>query len=505
MRQMLYRLVMLLMAALLVVSCGGQQTGGTEPGAAPAPTTPAEAPAPTTDTAAEPTTDTAAEPTTDTAAEPTAEGGLAATSGPAEEGQTEGQTGAISLENPPPVPNAEAARQYSGATIIYYGDSVGLGAEIDQILAQRFTEDTGINVNVIAKPQDATENYAVYQRFFQAQSQDVDVMMLDVIWPAAFAPHLADLSQALATEAQGHYESIIENNTVNGQLVAMPWFADFGMLYYRTDLLEKYGFSAPPTTWDELEQMAQTIQDGEQASNPNFAGFVWQGAAYEGLTCNALEWLASAGGNIIENGQVTVNSPEAVEMLTRAQGWIGTISPQGVTSYREEDARNIFQGGNAAFMRNWPYVYAAASQEDSPIAGNFDVAPLPMAGEEGQHVGTVGGWQLGVSRYSQNQEAAIEFVRYMTSPEVQTYRAVVGSYIPTIPSVAEDPQVLQAMPFLENLADVVRVTRPSNALGENYNQGSTIFFQGVSRILQGQSPEEVLPQVEQQLQRFVQS
>src|SRR5690606_19854360 len=112
---------------------------------------------------------------------------------------------------------------------------------------------------------------------------------------------------------------------------------------------------------------------------------------------------------------------------------------------------------------------------------------------------------LGVSRYSQNQEAAIEFVRYMTSPEVQTYRAVVGSYIPTIPSVAEDPQVLQAMPFLENLADVVRVTRPSNALGENYNQGSTIFFQGVSRILQGQSPEEVLPQVEQQLQRFVQS
>jgi trehalose/maltose transport system substrate-binding protein len=506
MRQMPYRLATLLLAALLVAACSGNQPGpdGATGGATNAP---AEVPAAPTLEGSDPAAPTieAAAPTSGTgAAEPTTDPGLAATSGPAQEGGAQGSTGAITQDNPPPVPNAEAARQHEGATIIYYGDSVGLGAELDQILAARFTEDTGINVNVIAKPQDATENYAVYQRFFQAQSQDVDVMMLDVIWPAAFAPHLVDLSAALSAEAGQHYESIVQNNTVNGQLIAMPWFADFGMLYYRTDLLQEYGFDAPPATWDELEQMAQTIQEGERAENANFAGFVWQGAAYEGLTCNALEWVASAGGDIVTDGQVSINSPEAIEMLTRAQGWIGTISPQGVTSYREEDARNIFQGGNAAFMRNWPYAYAAASQDDSPIAGNFGVAPLPTSGEGGQNVGTVGGWQLGVSRYSQNQEAAIEFVRYMTSPEVQTYRAVVGSYIPTIDAVATDPQVVEAMPFLENLADVVRVTRPSNALGENYNQGSTIVFQGVSRILQGQSPEQVLPQVEQQLQRFVQ-
>jgi trehalose/maltose transport system substrate-binding protein len=425
-----------------------------------------------------------------------------ATAAPATEGEATGEAAAIGT--PPPVPGAEAARQYQGATLIYYGDAVGLGAELDRALAQQFTQDTGINITIVPKPQDATENYATYQRFFQARSADVDVMMLDVIWPASFAPHLIDLSPVLGAQAAEHYESIVQNNTVDGKLIAMPWFADFGMLYYRTDLLEKYGFSAPPRTWDELQQMAQAIQDGERgAGNANFQGFVWQGASYEGLTCNAVEWIAGAGGSIIEGGQVSLNTPQAAEVLNKVRGFIGTISPQGVTSYREEDARNIFQGGNAAFMRNWPYAYAAAGQEDSPIRGQFDVAPIPTLTADATPVGTVGGWQLGVSRYSQNPEAATEFVRYMTSPEVQTYRAVVGSYIPTIDAVATDAQVVEAMPFLESLADVERVTRPSNELGENYNQGSTVFFQGVSRVLQGQDAAEILPQVSQQLGRFV--
>ncbi|MDP9383067.1 MAG: extracellular solute-binding protein [Chloroflexota bacterium] len=125
----------------------------------------------------------------------------------------------------------------------------------------------------------------------------------------------------------------------------MPWFGDFGMLYYRTDLLEKYGYNSPPKTWDELEQMARAVMQGERANRQDFTGFVFQGAAYEGLTCNALEWLASAGGGdiVTPEGEVTVNNPEAIQMLRRAQGWVGTISPRGVRTYQEEDARNIFQ------------------------------------------------------------------------------------------------------------------------------------------------------------------
>jgi trehalose/maltose transport system substrate-binding protein len=417
--------------------------------------------------------------------------------------------GGMTKDNPPPVANAAAAKAFASQSIKYYGDTVGLGAELDQAAAKRFTADTGIAVQVIPKPESATENYSTYQRFFQAQSADIDVMMLDVIWPGAFAPHLLDLTEKLGTEAKQHYPGIIENNTVDGKLVAIPWFGDFGMLYYRTDLLQKYGFSAPPTTWDELQTQAQKIMDGEKASNANFTGFVFQGNSYEGLTCDALEWVASNGGGLfVENGKATINNPQAIEILNKAKGWVGTIAPKGVTTYQEEDARNVFQSGNAAFMRNWPYAYAAAKSPDkdgkvSVIADKFDVAPLPH-GPNGQSSGTVGGWQLGVSKYSKNQDAAVEFVRYLTSPEVETWRAVVGSYVPTIASVAENPDVVKAMPFLKNLASVQRVTRPSRDTGIDYNEASTAIFQGVNQILKGEDAAAVLPGVEQKLNGIVQ-
>jgi trehalose/maltose transport system substrate-binding protein len=130
------------------------------------------------------------------------------------------------------------------------------------------------------------------------------------------------------------------------------------------------------------------------------------------------------------------------------------------------------------------------------------VAPLPAATGE-KHYGTVGGWQLGVSTYSKEQDASIEFVRYMTSPEVETWRAVVGSYVPTMEQVSSDPAVIQAMPFLQNLQDVVRVTRPSQPAGTNYNQVSTYFFQGVNKILNGEDASGVLSQVQQQIERVM--
>jgi trehalose/maltose transport system substrate-binding protein len=181
---------------------------------------------------------------------------------------------------------------------------------------------------------------------------------------------------------------------------------------------------------------------------------------------------------------------------------VGTISPAGVTGYQEEDARNVFQGGNAAFMRNWPYVYAAANQPDSPMRGNFDAAALPNDGTN-PSAGTIGGWQLAVSNYSQNPEAAVEFVRYMTSPEVLKYRALVGSYIPTHEAVQADTEVIAALPFLELLAnrEVELVTRPSTVTGETYNEASTAIFQGVAQILQGQDATQVPPTVEQRIQR----
>jgi len=207
--------------------------------------------------------------------------------------------------------------------------------------------------------------------------------------------------------------------------------------------------------------------------------------AYAGLTVGQL--ARSLGAKVPED-------------LRRAKGWVGSISPAGVTGYAEEEARNAFQGGNAAFMRNWPYAYAAGNDEKSPIKGKFDVAPLPHnAGQKS--AGTVGGWQLGVSKFSKSPDAAVEFVRYLASPASVKYRAVIGSFVPTILSVQSDPDVVKALPFLAKVKDISLVPRPSNLTGARYNEASIAFFQGVSETLQGKDPGPILKQVEQRIQR----
>jgi trehalose/maltose transport system substrate-binding protein len=175
--------------------------------------------------------------------------------------------------------------------------------------------------------------------------------------------------------------------------------------------LEKYGYKEPPKTWEELRKIAKTIQDGERAAgNVDFCGFVWQGSSYEGLTCDALEWIYSfSGGSIIESdGNVSINNANALKALELAKSWAGTISPRGVTTYKEEESRNIWQSGNAAFLRNWPYCYALGANKESAIAGKFGVTVLPKGGDGEKNAATLGGWQLMVSRYSKNPEVAAD-------------------------------------------------------------------------------------------------
>lgn len=406
----------------------------------------------------------------------------------------------------PPVPGAN--RDLAGQRITFYGDAVGLAAALDKVTAKRFEEDTGIQVRVVPRPNSANETYATYMRLFQAKSPDADVLTLDVIWPGAMAPHLLDLSDRFQTEAPEHLPVIRENNTIDGRLVAIPWYVDVPFLYYRKDLLTKYGFRRPPTTWDELERMAATIQEGERQTTPRFTGYVWQGNTYEGLTCNALEWQVSqGGGNFVDpgTGQVRIHDPQAIAAFRRAARWVGGISPRGVTGYQEEDARNIFQGGNAVFMRNWPYAYAAANTPDSPVRGKIGAVPLPRGTLNDRSASTLGGWQLGVSGYTRHPEAAAAFVRYMTSPVVEAWRAEVGSYLPTRTGLYRDMALLKRQPLLQVVAPVLSaaVARPSSVAREAYNEVSTLYFQGVADILLGGDAEKVTAEMQADIERLL--
>src|SRR5215472_7402163 len=321
-----------------------------------------------------------------------------------------------------------------------------------EALTKKWANKTGNKLEYIGRPNDISAVLPLFQQQWAAKSPDVDIYQIDVVWQGIAAPHAVDLKKYYKEdELKAYFPRIIENNTVGGKLVSIPLFTDAGILYYRTDLLEKYRYKEPPKTWEELAAMAKKIQDGERAAGkPDFQGFVFQGRASEGLSCNALEWIYSyGGGSVIEpDKRVTINNADAIKALDTAHSWVGSITPVGVTTYAEEEARNIWQTGNAAFMRNWPYAYALGIDPKSAVSGKFDVTVLPKGGETGKNAACLGGWQLMVSAYSKVPDAAADLVRYLSSPEVQKRIAIHFSVLPTRPALYSDPDVLAKKPFL---------------------------------------------------------
>lgn len=380
------------------------------------------------------------------------------------------------------------------ATLTISCGSVGQDFEFCKRHTEEWSKKTGHTVKLFTLPQSTTDLLGLYRQMFAAKSADVDIINVDVVWPGMIKDHLIDLKPYSKGVEKEHFPSIVANNTVDGKLIAMPWFTDAGLLYYRKDLLDKHG-EKPPTTWEQLAATAKKIQDAERkAGNADMQGFVFQAKAYEGLTCDAVEWLTSyGGGNIVDaSGKVTVNNPQAAKALATAASWIGTIAPTGVLNYGEEDARGVFQNGNAVFMRNWPYAWSLGNGGDSKIKDKIGVSALPKGGEGGKNAATLGGWQLAVSKYSKEQKLAAELVMYLTSKEIQKERAIKGSFNPTLPALYKDKEVLAATPFFGSLYDVFTsaVPRPSTATGLKYNEVSAAFWNATHDVLSGKEPAE---------------
>jgi trehalose/maltose transport system substrate-binding protein len=386
--------------------------------------------------------------------------------------------------------------------------AVGIELKLCKAGAQAWAKQSGHEVEIVSTPNSSSERLALYQQLLAAGSKDIDVFQIDIIWPGILKSHLADLTPHVDKAVlDTHFQPIVENNTVDGKLVALPWFTDAGVLYYRKDLLEKHGKSVP-TTWQELTDIATEIHAKERAGGADkMWGFVWQGRAYEGLTCNALEWIDSFGGGTIvdDTGKITINNPKAVEAVDLAASWMEKITPQGVLNYDEEQARGVFQSGNAVFMRNWPYAWTLANSPDSPIKAKTGVAALPKGGEGGKHTGTLGGWNLSVSKYSPDQEAAIDLVKYLTSQREQKRRAIEGGYNPTIAELYKDEAILKANPFFGELYEtfIKAVARPSGVTGNKYNQVSNAFWNVVHATLSGKGDAKAnLARLERTLDRL---
>ncbi|MFZ1908972.1 MAG: ABC transporter substrate-binding protein [Burkholderiales bacterium] len=363
--------------------------------------------------------------------------------------------------------------------------AVGLELELCRDGAQRWARESGNSVRLVSSPNSATERLALYQQLLAAGSPDIDVLQIDAVWPGILARHLLDLAPYAGTLPTRHFPALVANDTVRGKLVAMPWFADVGLLYYRKDLLRKYDV-AVPRSWRELADAGRRIEDAERTrGNARMWGYVWQGRAYEGLTCDALEWIASrGGGHIVEpDGVISVDSAIAAQALTAAAGWIGVISPRGVLNYAEEEARGVFQSGNAVFMRNWPYARALAESSGSPVRGKVGIAMLPGG------IGVLGGAQLAVSRYSRHPALAASLVMWLTGRVEQKRRALAGGFNPTLPALYDDPEIRRSNPYNGIMTQALAhaVTRPAAVTGTRYNRVSSAFANAVHAVLAGQA------------------
>jgi trehalose/maltose transport system substrate-binding protein len=375
-------------------------------------------------------------------------------------------------------------------------------------LMAKFRELTGIEVQTIRPGNDTSAVLSNYLREFAAGSAQADVYAIDIVWPGILSDYAEDLRPSFG-DLRDMVHGLVDNDSVRGKLVAVPYFVEISLLYYRRDLLETYHFAQPPRTWNELEHQAKVIAKGERANGQStFWGFLWQGAASEALTCNALEWQISQGGGglLKPDGTVSLERAPMVQALDRARRWIGTVSPPEVTSQLEDDSLRIWKNGDAAFMRNWPYAYVESMRPDSSVRNRVGVTLLPRGdGPGGRHADILGGFQLLVSKTSTNKDAAMELVRFLTSPEIQRVNAATRGYAPTRPALYDSP-ALKANPFFATLREVLlngAVTRPSTAAGRQYDRLSTAYFTAVRQTLIGEKSAAVaVTELEKELQRL---
>ncbi len=406
----------------------------------------------------------------------------------------------------------------AGAALLGTAGCGGGGSGSNDVLLSFGPDDTGTLPKAVEKfnkqskdfkityremPSDTGQYFDKLRTQFQAGGGDIDVIVGDVIWPAQFAANgwISDVTDRF-TDADEFLPGPMQSATYDGKIYGVPWYTDAGLLYYRQDLLEKAGYSEPPKTWDELQEMANKIQQDEGIKN----GYVFQGAEYEGGVCNGLEYIRSHGGDVLDPNdpsKVIIDSPESAAGLATYRSMVESgAAPQAVLQYKEDESHSSFLNGEAVFIRNWPYMYSLAGSTDYPDVKpeQLGVAPLPVD-PGNQSSSTLGGWNFLINATSDKQDQAWEFIRFMTSPEQQKFKAVEGSFLPTRQSLYNDPEVTDNVPVARLGKEAIIENSTARPVSPFYSDVSLELAAGFNSALAGDtSPEETVNTLQEEIQ-----
>ncbi|MEU8522485.1 ABC transporter substrate-binding protein [Streptomyces sp. NBC_01216] len=350
-------------------------------------------------------------------------------------------------------------------------------------------------VTLVELPDSADETRAQMISELRSGRDRFDVLNIDVAWTSEFAA--AGWISRLERDRfplDAFLRPVVDTATFDGRLYAVPYVTNAGLLYYRKDILDLEG-EQPPRTWSELARQARVI-----APEHGLDGYAGQFLPYEGLTVNITEAVHSAGGSILgdDGARVTVDSDGARTGLRFLADGVrdGWISREAL-DYKEEESRKAFQDGRLLFLRNWPYVYEAASAAGSKVAGRFGAVPLPGADGPGSSV--LGGSNLAVSSHARHPESAADLISYLTSEQVQRRVLTEGSLPPVRAALYEDPELVRAYPYLSTLRESVlsAVPRPKSP---RYDQVS-LAVQAVGQDLMAlrQGPDEAVARLSREL------
>ena len=377
------------------------------------------------------------------------------------------------------------------------------GDQLQTLVEDFEAENPDIRIDIVRGPNAADSVEDLYTASFLLGDSPYDLVFSDIVWIPKFAAAgwLTDLSDRVSEDELSDFlDADVEAGQVQGGLYRMPFRSDVGMLYYRTDLLNEAGLE-PPETFEDLIAASQTLQDEGLVD----WGYVWQGLQYEGLSAGFVEILEGHGGFWIdpETSEVGLDQPEAIAAVNFLRNTIESdISPDGVTNYLEEDTLRVFRNGNAAFLRNWPYVWPEVNKDSSEIQGQ--VALKPMVHEPGENSGACqGGWGFGISSTTPHPDEAWRVVEYFTSQDAQRKFVTEYGYVPSRESLFTDPQVLEAYDHYDQLLEVAQqaVLRPPIA---QYAQASDVLQRYLSSAITGQmSPEQAMQRAAGETRRIL--
>ena len=362
--------------------------------------------------------------------------------------------------------------------------------QLEPIVNDFNREKPNINLEIIEAPNDTNQVEDLYTSAFLLGESPYDLVYMDIVWTPKFAAAgwLKDLSDRVSQEELDQFlDGDVNGGKYKDGLYRMPFRSDGGMLYYRTDWLEKAGYE-PPETFSELIEISQALQD----QNYTEWGYVWQGKQYEGLSAMFVEILEGFDAFWVdpETLEVGLDQPNAIKAVNFLKSTMEKgVSPPGVTTYSEEPTRRLFQNGETAFLRNWPYVYGLASESD--IAGDFAIKPMPHA-PQGTSGACQGGWGMGIAKSTNHPEAAWEVVKYFSKAETQKKYALKTGYVPSRRKLFNDPELVEKYSYLPELLNVIEnaVLRPPIA---QYSQASDILQRYLSAAISGtMTPEKAM-------------